>query len=259
MHEQFYQRLRRRESSYSVSGSLPVLFFGDIFSAAVGTVGLNPSHQEYLDPRGFELTGTARRFETLNSLGADDRRSLTREQCDRAIQTMRGYFQPANPVYRWFKSLMRVTTGMGFSYQCGEVAHLDLVQEATNPAWSQLKVDSPTEAQALLSADLPFLGWQLETFPFSALLCNGRTVYEAVKDLSNGTTTLTGRIARVTWFAGLAEINGETIGLAGWNIPLARPTGLGAKGEAQLGEILLAALNKLGIPRANRERRRGQG
>lgn len=152
-----HERLRRPASLYAASGSLPVLFFGDLFTAKVATVGLNPSHQEYLDRERRELVGERRRFETLASLNALDRQSLTDEQCARAMRTMRGYYQPGKPIYSWFRSMNRVLDAMGVSYQAGEAAHLDLVQEATDPAWSQLQGRDPGEAQALLTADLPFL------------------------------------------------------------------------------------------------------
>ena len=74
--ERLYARLRRSPSRSTVRGALPVLFFGDIFTARVATVGLNPSDQEYLDSHGTELDGVKRRFETLASLGAGDRASL---------------------------------------------------------------------------------------------------------------------------------------------------------------------------------------
>ena len=92
--ERLYSRLRQCPSASSVPRSLPVLFFGDLFTASVATVGLNPSYQEFLDRRGIELDGAARRFETLTSLCAADRSSLTDGQCDRAIETMQLYYRP---------------------------------------------------------------------------------------------------------------------------------------------------------------------
>src|SRR5262245_7830537 len=97
-----YERLRRPPSRSSVPGSLPVLFFGDLPAARAVTVGLNPSWQEYLDRSGRELNGAGRRFETLQSLTAPDRPSLSDDQCNRAIQTMHSYYQPGKPVYGWF-------------------------------------------------------------------------------------------------------------------------------------------------------------
>jgi hypothetical protein len=137
----FHARLRRPPSPSSLPGSLPVPFFGDVLTAKAASVGLNPSKQEYLDPSDRELTGDKRRFETLGSLGCHDRCSLNEEQCERAIAAMRAYFQRGKPVYGWFRPLARLMEAMGYSYQEGAVAHLDLVQEATDPTWSRLKGD----------------------------------------------------------------------------------------------------------------------
>lgn len=240
-----YSRLRRCPSISSVAQSLPVLFFGDLLRARVATIGLNPSHREYVDRHGVELEGAERRFETLTSLHAADRPCLTDEQCDRAIRTMRAYYRPGSPVYTWFRSLERVTCAMGFSYSDGEVTHLDLSQEATRPTWSRLAQTSPAEFEALRSADLPFLRWQLEAFPLHTVICNGRTVTEEVCRLIGGRMTHEGRLQRVTWYVGKATLNLRTVRLAGWNIPLARPTGLGAAGEQELGKILALRLGAL--------------
>jgi hypothetical protein len=240
--ERFYARLRQSPGPSSVAQSLPVLFFGDLLVARVGTIGLNPSHQEYLDRRGIELCGTDRRFESLTSLGADNRSLLTDDQCNRAIETMRGYYRPGKPVYGWFRSLDRVMRGMGYDYAAGEVVHLDLAQEATDPTWSRLAQTAPDEFETLRRTDLPFLRWQLQEFPLDLLICNGRTVTEEVCRLIGGRITERGQLRRITWFVGSAEIDRRRINLAGWNIPLARPTGLGVVGEEELGRILVARL-----------------
>lgn len=241
--KRLYARLRRPPSASSVPQSLPVLFFGDLFSAGVATVGLNPSDQEYLGPGGVELEGASRRFETLTSLGAADRASLTDEQCERAIRRMRTYYQPGKPIYRWFRALDRVTRAMGYEYEAGEVAHLDLAQEATNPTWSELAKTSPAEFQTLRSADLPFLRWQFETFPLHTVICNGRTVFNEVCRLIGGQVKGEGKLRRITWYAGEATLSGRRVRLAGWNLPLAQPTGLGAAGEEELEQGLKSHLD----------------
>ncbi len=246
-----YQRLRRPPRVHSVAGSLPILFFGDLFSAQIATVGINPSDQEYLDGKGNELDGAARRFETLSSLHASSRQTLTNAQCAQAIATMRSYFaQPptnsaqTSTVYRWFRSLERVLEGMGLSYSKGQVAHLDLVQEATTPTWSALVRSHRSEADSLLADDLPFLQWQIATFRLHAVICNGMTVFRRVcglldqpVDIANSTQ---GGMALVTCYATHGQIRGRTITVVGWNIPLARPTGLGKVGEGTLGHTLAA-------------------
>ena len=245
--EKLRTRVRREGSKFSVSNSLPILFFGDVFHATIATVGLNPSSQEYLDPKGHELDGSGRRFESIISLGAENRSNLTDHQCERAIETMAAYFDPGKPVYQWFQHLNRVTSAMGFSYRDRQVAHLDLVQEATNPTWSSLKQAAAEEFKRLQDEDIPFLKWQLETFRFAIVVCNGKTVYDEVRRLISGTTKSTGTLKRLRWWAGLARIAGQPVGLAGWNIPLVQPTGLGNAGEAELGKTIRLSLRELGM------------
>jgi hypothetical protein len=212
-----------------------VLFFGDIFSAKVATVGLNPSDKEYTDPHGGLLSGSAQRFATLTSLGASDRSSLSDEQCDEAVRCMQAYHDTGNPVYRWFAPLERLLSGLGVSLGGRTAGHLDLVQEATSPTWSMLAKD---ERDRLLAADLPFLEWQIRTFPLMAVICTGRSASEHVRRVLNVPIEETGVMARIKWWTGHAVLDGRRVGFAGWNIPLQRPTGLGAVGERTLGQLL---------------------
>jgi hypothetical protein len=240
--DHLYARLRRQPSLHSVAGSLPVLFFGDLFSARIATVGINPSHQEYLDPGGHELTEDARRFQTLGSLHGPAREALTDDQCGRAINTMCRYFQPGKPVYHWFRPLDHLTRAMGFCYAAGQAVSLDLVQEATKPTWSELQQHSPHEALALLATDLSFLRWQLATFPLAAVVCNGKTPLRHVCGLLDSPTEVDsiaqGRLGGVTWYVTYGRIAGRGVAVMGWNIPLARPCGLTTADVETLGRRL---------------------
>jgi hypothetical protein len=240
-----HERLRRPPSSSSVPESLPVLFFGDVLTARVATIALNPSFQEYLDPTGRELDGIRRRFETLASLQATNRQSLSFAQCEHAIATMGGYFAPGKPVYnRWFRSMTDVLTGLGLRYELGQAAHLDLVQEATKPIWSGVP---PDERRALLAADEPFLRWQLETFPFELVVCNGRTASDAVLRMTAARIMVSGNKALITWFVALADMPGRTMAVAGWNRPLQHPTGLGKQGHLELGRLLADQVDQVRV------------
>lgn len=207
--ERLYPRLRREPSASTVKDSLPVLFFGDLFSARVATIGINPSDREYLDAHGSELAEMARRFETLSSLDVASRNTLTDDQCERAIARMRDYFQRERTIYAWFRPLERVLRGMGRSFTTGEAVHLDLVQEATKQTWSGLPRD---EAQALLACDLPFLRWQIEIFPLRVLIRNGGTALDTVTGMLGGTLTTSGSFRLITWHVGRAAVSARSIG-----------------------------------------------
>ena len=230
-------RLRRPPSPHTVPSSLPLLFFGDIFTARVATVGLNPSDREYVWSRtGHLLSGREQRFATLASLGAADRASLTDVQCDAALGLMRAYFRPGRPAYwRWFSGLERVLHGLGASLSDGSATHLDLVQEATHPTWSALPRD---EHDRLLRTDLEFLEWQIRHFPLRVVICTSATVSLHMRHRFQVSETAHGSLRLVTWWVGSARIEGRMVGFGGWNLPLARATGLGAYGEQTLGKVL---------------------
>jgi hypothetical protein len=148
---------------------------------------------------------------------------------------MRNYFGPGKPIYSWFRGLARVAEGMGVSFQHGSAVHLDLAQEATDPTWSKLPGG---EQSALLGSDLPFLEWQLRSFPFEAVVCTGKTVSTHVRSRMRVEVTEEGEMARIKWWVGNAQLGDRDVGFCGWNFPLARPTGLGVAGEKALGQML---------------------
>ncbi len=243
--EQFQQRLRRPPVMSSVAGSLPILFFGDALAARLVTLGLNPSDQEYVDGLGAELVGERRRFHTLASLDTAKRDLLTQNQCHRAIEMMRSYFAPGHPVFRWFRPLARVVEAMGASFIGRTAAHLDLVQESTRPVWSGLTKEQQT---TLLAEDLPFLRWQLGNLPARIVACNGATVLSTVIDMTGAEVVSAGGLKRVRWTVARAWMGtSRAVGVVGWNIPLTRPTGLGAAGERELGALLVSELQSANI------------
>ena len=244
---QLNERLRRTGASASVPGSLPVLFFGDLYTARIATVGLNPSWQEYLSKDRTELQGEKRRFETLGSVGAADRASLTDAQCEKAIHTMRGYFGPEKPVYSWFAGLSRVVQGFGASFQAGTAAHLDLVQESTDPVWSDVFKADRAAGAAMLDADLPFLRWQIQAFSLSTVMCTSRTVLDNVVKMTDAQRIDTGEFAGRRWTIARAVVGKQEAAVVGWNIPLARQPGLTREEQTELGSHLRARLQSLGI------------
>jgi uracil-DNA glycosylase len=235
------QRLRISPSQSSVAASLPVLFFGDALNARVATIGLNPSKREYLDAKGEPLGGLKQRFATTTCLGAASREDLSDAQADAAIKRMQSYYDPDKPVYdSYFRHLCNFLDGLGAGFNERSAAHLDLVQESTDPTWSNL---SASEQTALLTRDLPFLDWQLNNFKtLEIVICTGKTVSDRVRPLVTIDNEQIDKTKLLRWWHGSASLaDGRVLKIGGWNYPLHQPNGLGSDGERKLGKMFADA------------------
>ena len=65
---------------------------------------------------------------------------------------------------------------MGLSFADRTAAHLDLVQVATDPVWTGLARVDRSQATVVLRRDLPFLMWEINTFPLRAVVCTSASV-----------------------------------------------------------------------------------
>jgi hypothetical protein len=59
--------------------------------------------------------------------------------------------------------------------------------------------------------------------------------------------TACGTVARASWKVGTAELPRGLVGVVGWNIPIARATGLDVGGQRQFGSLLESQMVKAGI------------
>jgi hypothetical protein len=243
----FLARLQQDGVAATVPSSLPILFFGNMAEAHIATIGLNPSRQEYLSSAGAELDGAARRFETVGSLGIASRASIKPRHALAALDRMAHYFDPGGPAYSWFRPLGRVVNGFGASLSDGTAVHLDLVQEATDPVWSGMWERDPDGAESLSQRDQRFLQWQLEAFPIRAVLCTSRTVLDSIVRICGATVEEQGDMQRLRWSVGKGKVGTRTIAIAGWNLPLTRPTGLSAAGQGEFGALLRRSVDRLGL------------
>ena len=87
--------------------SCPVPFFGDISSARIATVGINPSNREFVDASGHALDFVEQRLPTLGSLGVACWGDVDATHVRAIVLACRGYFE-RNPYDRWFGVLERV-------------------------------------------------------------------------------------------------------------------------------------------------------
>ena len=175
------------------------------------------------------------------------RTSLHDREANIAIERMRCYFNPESPVYGWFGGLSRVAEGMGVSFSDRSAVHLDLIQEATNPVWSQLAKADPEQAANVLRRDIPFLHRQIEEFQFRVIVCTSARVYSEVSRIMAVSGIKKGKLARLEWTIGNAVLARGIVAIAAWNIPLARATGLDMDGQRQLGKLLKSKLRMTGV------------
>jgi hypothetical protein len=199
-----------------ITGSTPVVAFGDPSAALVATLGLNPSRVEFLDS-GQLLRGQQRRLASLGSLGVESLSHASAETVGRVVGACRRYFW-RRPYRRWFDQLETILSPLGYSYYDGTACHLDLVQSATDPTWSKLGDD---QRQRLVNADVPFLRDQLDRSHFRVLLINGSSVRRwaaATLGIEFASVAEVARDGAVTGFA-VGKFNGKVPVLA-WSTNL---------------------------------------
>lgn len=160
-------------------GSTPVVSFGNSLTATVATLGLNPSRREFLDERGNELVGDARRLATHVSLGVSDLSLAPSETIATVLDDCNNYFQ-RNPYRGWFDHFAPILEACGASFYDGTACHLDLIQWATDPTWARLK---PASARRLLDEESEFLAEQLRREHLRLLLVNGRGVIRHLRPM----------------------------------------------------------------------------
>jgi hypothetical protein len=227
-----------------VSGSTPVIAFGDPFRATVATLGINPSRREFLDTNGELLTGAERRLATLASLQARDTAGLNSDQAAALIRDCAGYFR-RNPYRSWFDRLNGVMhAATGASYYEGSACHLDLVQWATDPIWRSLPQST---RRILLNEGLPHLRHLLTHNHICIVLLNGRQVIEQARSSGLVRLELCGRIsvnARRTCSPYCGEW--EMVRFVGWSANLQSSRGITRDFRSRLGNWLSTKLNATG-------------
>jgi len=168
---------RKLIRSEIIPWSCPVPVFGDLSTAHVATLGINPSNREFMDASGSELMGVARRFHTLRSLGLDSWQDIDARHLDLLISSFSEYFA-INPYNLWFQKLNTVISGTMASYYDPErsACHLDLVPYATARKWTALPRSQKLD---LLSASSDVLAVILRESPVRVIVLNGAAVVQS--------------------------------------------------------------------------------
>jgi len=178
------ERIRRpiEDNMCITKESTPVIYFGDYDSAKACTISLNPSDKEFLCGKEI-LTGNAERLCSRRKLGKNDKDLLTEEDAKIVLDYCKNYFAK-NPFKDWFDPFEHfINQFRNYSYYENTCVHLDLVQWATTPKWSDIPSKIKNEH---LNNDLPVLKYLLEK-NFEVIFLNGRTVIETFSDRFNVT------------------------------------------------------------------------
>ena len=165
------------QDSFVIPGSTPVVSFGDPSKASVVTIGINPSSREFGNSSRLFKPGM-KRLEDFESLGITDPSQISIGNARIIMNGCFNYFdEDRNPYMTWFKHLNNyVNSYFGADFRKKTACHLDLVQWATDPVWSNIKDSSIRER--LLSSDAGFLHEQVNTKVFKVVFLNGRQVFE---------------------------------------------------------------------------------
>jgi hypothetical protein len=187
--------------------SCPVPFFGGLSSATVGTVGINPSQREFIDPLGRELNGGQRRLPTLTSLGLNRWGQADAFHLRCITAGCSSYFE-RNPYDRWFGVLERILAPAGHSLYGGapSACHLDLVPFATRRRWTNL---SPCDRRDLLNECGELFAALLRVSELEVLILNGQSVVDQFEVLVNERL----QVRRVTEWNLQRQSSGPVLGL----------------------------------------------
>jgi hypothetical protein len=161
----------------------PVPSFGDLSTARVATLGLNPSNREFVDDLGNELQGKLRRLHTLKSLGLTSWSEVDTRHIQLIEKSCLAYFH-ANPYDRWFKILDQVVSGTKASYYSKTIkaCHLDLIPYATTQKWTEL---NNGQRSSLLSMTRDTLGLLVKDSAIEILILNGKSVVDKFQEIAN--------------------------------------------------------------------------
>lgn len=175
------QPIPQNENMKIVERSVPVPFFGNIETAHVATISINPSNLEFEDKYGILLKQTEKRFIDREELGVQDTDSLDDEQAYLVYGSLIKYFnKDHNPYMYWFGPLEEhVGKLFNCSYRDGSMVHLDIYPWATKQKWDDKNHKSQDKVKAL--NDYKLLKKILSEKKFDYIYINGKTVKEQLE------------------------------------------------------------------------------
>lgn len=166
-----------------ITWASPVVSFGNYKRSHIATMGLNPSNREFLDVKGYELTGHHKRFHTLSSLDIKSWADLDESGFELIEKSWNEYFQ-LNPYVEWFKDMDLIISGTNNSLFDinSRACHLDLIPFATYKKWACL---TKAQQKNLLKVSAEILRDVLFSSDIKIIILNGRSVVDNFQQMMN--------------------------------------------------------------------------
>lgn len=167
-------KIIQNHSGLLVSEAMPVPFFGNINTARIATLGINPSKSEFFDRNNKLLTNQEKRLIDRSSLKIKLWRKASSKDVGELNESCTNYFHN-NPYNAWFKKLESLVISLKSSFYDKEsnVCHLDLVPFTTCQKWNDV---TSKDKERLLSASKDFFIWQLFNSDIEFVILNGASV-----------------------------------------------------------------------------------
>ena len=167
-------KLIQSYSGLLVDEAMPVPFFGNINTASIATLGINPSKREFFDKHNKLLANQEQRLKNRSSLKIKSWKKASSKDVEELKQSCINYFHN-NPYNVWFKKLESLTISLKSSFydEGSNVCHLDLVPFTTCKKWNDV---TSTDKEKLLSVSKDFFMWQLFNSDIEFVILNGASV-----------------------------------------------------------------------------------
>ena len=141
------QPIPQNENMKIVERSVPVPFFGNIETAHVATISINPSNCEFVDEEQHLFCTPQKRFVDRDELGINDIDLLNDMQANLVYESMLNYFKNKNSYKKWFDMLQkRLGSILGGSYYDGTMVNFDIYPWATEKKWKDISAKQKSNA-----------------------------------------------------------------------------------------------------------------
>ena len=187
---------------------IPAFRFGVLSECRAVSISINPAENQ----------DGSRSLPCFSEFGLPFRSALTDANLAEVARRSDEYFA-AGCKHRFFNTLASLVSSIDptWSYESGTLSHIDLVACVTRPKWTMVPAQ---QRQAMLAHCRNHFLKTIRLLSAECwLLCDGRTVLQAVEDLGGRTERAVRLGAKVTVLIGNLALDGTNYRYLGWSRP----------------------------------------